>query len=75
MIVSALGGGGAQDGRVDVGAVQPTGGDDTVSGLRHVDAVPAHMRRHILAHGVALVVAPPALIVVVDAAPVPATRS
>lgn len=64
--------GGAQDRWVNVGAVQPAVGDETVRRLGHVDSVPAHVRRHVLAHGVVLVGAPPRLVEVVDAAAVAA---
>lgn len=48
---------GAQNWRVDVGAIEPPLGDDAVRGLGHVDPVPAHMGRDIGAHGRGILVA------------------
>lgn len=48
---------GAQNGGIDVGAMQPAGGDDPVGCLRHVDPVPAHVRGGIRAHARAILVA------------------
>ena len=48
---------GSQNGWVDVGAVQPTSGDDVVGGFRHVDSVPTHVSRGIWAHGRPILVA------------------
>lgn len=46
-------------------------GDGTVSGLGHVDAVPVHVCRHVVAHGEVLLAAPSFLVVVVDVVTLP----
>lgn len=57
----------AQNGWINVGAMQPTLGDDAVRGFRHMDPVPTHMRGWVWTHARPILIALGAQIEVVPA--------